>query len=262
MTFIEELILAIIQALLEWLPVSSEGFLILISILFFNGSAEEAFRMAIYFHLGTAISVLIKYRGMYLNAILRDFSLLRLLILATFATGVTAVPLYFFLKNSFLLIDGMIVTLIIGIALLITGTLLKLGRLFQTNRYSINNRKIIDEIGLGIFQGFAILPGISRSGTTVTYLLLRGYNKKDAFTISFLISLPAVVAAIAFDILFEEVSFVISMEYLILTGIVAVIGYLMMSFLLHLAEVLSFDKICYILGFIAILLTFSFMLFF
>jgi len=262
MTFIEELILAIVQAILEWLPVSSEGFLILISILFFNKSAEEAFRMAIYFHLGTAISVLAKYWKTYLNAILHDFLLLRLLILTTLATGVTAIPLYFFLKKSFLLANGMVVTLFIGIALLVTGTLLKLGRLFQTNKYSINKRKILDEIGLGVFQGFAILPGISRSGTTITYLLLRGYNKKDAFTISFLISLPAVIAAIIFDTLFEKIYPIISFEYLILTIIVAVIGYLMMSFLLHLAEVLSFDKICYILGSITILLSLIFMFLF
>ena len=67
MSFKEDLILAIIQAILEWLPVSSEGFLILTSVNVFQESAEEALRAAIYFHLGTALAVLFKYRGKYFD---------------------------------------------------------------------------------------------------------------------------------------------------------------------------------------------------
>jgi undecaprenyl-diphosphatase len=106
---------------------------------------------------------------------------------------------------------------------------------------------------LGLAQGFAILPGISRSGLSITYLILRGFKRADAFKISFIVILPAVVGAILFDLIYKvwikgEQSLAFSYEYLIAMAIVVVLGYLMMNLLLKLADRLSFDKICYILG--------------
>ncbi|RLI65555.1 MAG: hypothetical protein DRO67_02515 [Candidatus Asgardarchaeum californiense] len=259
MSFIEDLILAIIQAILEWLPVSSEGFLILTAVNVFHKPAIEAFRAAIYFHLGTALAVFFKYNKKYINTILfRDLPLLRFLVISAVATAVTGIPLYILLSESFSLFDGMLVTLFIGIALLVTGSLLRFGVLKSSDTLASSERKILDEFLVGIFQGFAILPGISRSGTTVTYFLARGFKKKDAFEMSFLISLPAVLGAIAFDIAYHGTTVALSLEYFILTGLVAVLGYVMMNLLLQLAERLSFDKICYFLGCITIVLVILF----
>ena len=72
MNFFQLLILGIVQALLEWLPVSSEGFIILISTNIFQEAASVAFTVAIYFHLGTAIAVVIKYWRTYIEALTSD----------------------------------------------------------------------------------------------------------------------------------------------------------------------------------------------
>lgn len=261
MDLTEEIILAILQAILEWLPVSSEGFLVLTSVLFFNEPPIYALRVAIYFHLGTALAVFLKYWKTYLRALYNDFETLRLLMVTTIFTGVTGVPLYLFLKDSFGITNGMLVTLFIGIALIVTGIILKAGKNFAVDRLGYEERRIIDEVGLGIFQGFAILPGISRSGTTITYLLLRGYKKEEAFKISFLISLPAVLAAIAFDFLTEGNTFIFSGEYVVLMLLVALIGFAMMNALLIFAKKVSFEKICVSLGGITILLVALFYLF-
>ncbi|MHA1729921.1 MAG: undecaprenyl-diphosphate phosphatase [Promethearchaeota archaeon] len=258
MDFFQEFILAFLQAVLEWLPVSSEGFIVLTAVNLFGESADEALKIAIWFHLGTAIAVLIKYRKTYINAITKDRTILRLLILSVVGTAIIGVPLYFLLDNVFFIVNGMYVTLFIGITLAVTATLLRFGKLKGTGSIKMEERKIGDEFALGIMQGFAILPGISRSGVTMTYLVLRGYNKEDAFKLSFIISLPAVAGAILLDLF---VSIIIKNEpigfdltFLILTAFVAIVGYLMMGVLLRLAKKVSFDNICYILSGITIIL--------
>ena len=70
MNFWQRLVLALIQSILEWLPVSSEGFIVITSVNAFGAEASAALRIALYFHLGTAIAVFIRYRKEYINAIL------------------------------------------------------------------------------------------------------------------------------------------------------------------------------------------------
>ncbi|TFG20395.1 MAG: undecaprenyl-diphosphate phosphatase [Promethearchaeota archaeon] len=259
MNFWQRLVLALIQSILEWLPVSSEGFIVLTSVNAFGADPSAAIRIALYFHLGTAIAVFIKYRKEYIDAILfKDKKLLRLLIVSVLSTAIVAIPLKLLLEKIFTRTAGWVVTLLTGIALIITGMLLQYGTARSQNSLEMGDRKLWDEIGLGIVQGFAILPGISRSGTTYTYLIARGFKKEDAFKMSFLISLPAVIAGIAFDILFDVIiggeSLGFEWDYLVLMLLVAVIGYFMMDALLIIARKISFHYICFLLGSITILL--------
>ena len=77
MNFGQKSVLGFVQALLEWLPVSSQGFIILIAVNAFGEPADDALRLAIYFHLGTALAVLIKYRTFYIGpaCLNKEFSL-------------------------------------------------------------------------------------------------------------------------------------------------------------------------------------------
>ena len=125
---------------------------------------------------------------------------------------------------------------------------MRFGKLKAQDKIQMQNRRIYDEILLGVVQGFAILPGISRSGVTTTYLLLRGFKREDAFKLSFIISLPAICGAIAFDLLFGDVPLVFDWTFIIILLIVAILGYLTMGVLLKVAKKVSFDIICYVLG--------------
>ena len=261
--FLQYLILAIIQGILEWLPVSSEGFLILTAVNVLHMDWEMALRVGIYFHLGTSLSVVLKYWKDYWAAITKDVKLLRFILLATLATGVFGIPLYLLLVElNDVVTDqvGLWITLGIGILLLITATLLRFGRLKQADQKTMDTRTIGDEILLGVCQGFAILPGISRSGTTSTFLILRGYTKEDAFRMSFFISLPAVLGAVAFDVFKELIIndnpgfFIFEWSFLIYLAVAAGIGYFTMDLLLKFAKKSSFDIICYVLGGITIIL--------
>ena len=156
----------------------------------------------------------------------------------------------------------MLITFFIGVALLLTGSLLRFGVLKSSDTLTFSERKLSDELLVGFFQGFSILPGISRSGVTITYFLARGFKRQEAFELSFLMSLPAVLGAIAFDIVYNEVYVDLSLGYFALTGLITVLAYLMMNFLLGLAERLTFDKICYFHGSITIVLVLIFYIFF
>ena len=262
MSFFENLILGFVQALLEWLPVSSSGIVSILALNAFGKTASEAFSLSIFFHLGTAISVLVKYWKTYWDAIVKDRSMLRFLIISTAFTGIIGIPLYLLLRSFFVELVGLTLTLIIGILLLVTATLLRMGKINATNKFSMEERKISDEIFLGACQGLAILPGISRSGTTVTFLLMRGFKKEDAFKMSFIISLPAIIGAVAFELLFpnEEAVFMFGFDYIVVLLFVAIIGFLTMEALLRFARKMPFDIICYVLGGITIILVTIFMI--
>ncbi len=264
MNIIQQFILGFIQAVLEWLPVSSEGFIILAAVNGFGENSAIALRIALYFHLGTALAVAIRYRKLYWDALTKDREMLRFLIISTAATGIVGVPLYLLLGDIFSEFNGgLIITLFIGITLLITATLLRTGKIKAKDSLIMEERTIKDEITLGICQGFAILPGISRSGTTVSFLLLKGYKKEDSFKMSFIISLPAIIAAVIFDFIFEESpgELGINWTFILVIIYVAIVGYFTMDILIKYARKVSFDKICYILGFMTISLVIILLIF-
>jgi len=90
--------------------------------------------------------------------------------------------------------------LIIGVALMITGTLLWFAEKVHSGKRNIHNMRWLDAVIVGIFQGLAITPGISRSGSTIVGSLFRGFNKELATKFSFLISIPAILGATVFEV--------------------------------------------------------------
>ena len=91
-------------------------------------------------------------------------------------------------------------TAIIGFALIITGTLLWIAEKSNSGKRNIKDMNVFDALIVGIFQGFAITPGISRSGSTIVGSLFRGFNKELATKFSFLISIPAILGATVLEV--------------------------------------------------------------
>jgi undecaprenyl-diphosphatase len=107
-----------------------------------------------------------------------------------------------------------------------------------------------DMMVLGLAQGFSVLPGISRSGTTLTLLLLRGIRQEDALTISFIISAPAVLGAIALN---GWPGYVPWETALAMLGSSLIVGYLTMDLLIRFARNVSFSIFCLVLGLLALI---------
>ncbi|MEM2109899.1 MAG: undecaprenyl-diphosphate phosphatase [Candidatus Odinarchaeota archaeon] len=253
------LILALVQGLIEWLPISSQGQLILLLQAAGGLDASTLLSISIWLHLGTLIAVLVYYRRDYISILKpsgNDDKLTRMfMVTATVATGVVAVPIYLFLKNSFPFIVGDFLTLITGILLILTGVIIHLTKR-KIGVKEIGSLSIVDALIVGLVQGFAILPGISRSGVTIAALLWLGYKNQNALKLSFLISAPAVIGAVSIDaVSYPAVIADIPVYILILALIItAIIGFLTIKYFTKLSQKINFSYFCIFLGLIITLI--------
>ncbi len=212
MNIIKAIILGIVQGLTEFLPVSSSGHLAVVQHLL-KVPEDRILFLTVLLHFGTLLSVFFIYskdiimitvefakmlfelitgKGLRVNNEYRTLGIM--IIVATIPTGLMGI----LFKDVFASFYSS--TLIIGISLLITGTLLWFAEKANSGKRNIKSMRWYDAAIVGIFQGFAITPGISRSGSTIVGSLFRGFNKELATRFSFLISIPAILGATVFEV--------------------------------------------------------------
>ncbi|HBH12881.1 MAG: Undecaprenyl-diphosphatase [Clostridiales bacterium 38_11] len=211
MTVFEGIFLGLTQGLTEFLPVSSSGHLAIMSKLF--GIQEGNIFYSVMLHFSTLIAVLIYFRKDIIRLFFSLLSLIRkiakmqnsklalyermvlLLLIATIPTVV--IGLLFSDQFEFLYTDLRFV----GFALIITGTLLLLSEKIGKRNLDLSNISFPKAILIGLFQGLAIAPGISRSGSTIVGALFVGLNREEAARFSFLLSIPAISGAALLEML-------------------------------------------------------------
>ncbi len=263
-----QILVALIQGLVEWLPISSEGQAVLFVYNTSSVPADKIVSVVVWLHLGTALAVVARYPRDFINVLgLRDRVLLRRLLIATIATALTGIPLYLLVRETISSFNGEIINVMVGALLLVTAVVLYLPT--RVNRQLYNDDENADECGrnkeyndpdekraglTGLVQGLSILPGLSRSGVTISALLLMRVDRERALWFSFLMSVPAVVGALFVDILTSDSIFpaVPLLDLLVMEAIVFVTGLLSMEALLRLARRVDFWRLCVILGAVAI----------
>lgn len=192
LTLWQMLILAVVQGITEFLPISSDGHLVVVSALMFNGDQEvldKFIEVNVALHIGTFFSILVYYWQRVWKLLSADRRVLGLIIVGTIPAVLLGLPL------RFLWPEVLSNPLLAGVMLVVTGGLLLLtaGRQEQTGTYqSLSLAKVF---GIGVAQALAILPGLSRSGTTITSGLASGLAPRAAATFSFLLALPAIGGA-------------------------------------------------------------------
>ena len=278
---IEYIVIAIIQGLVEWLPISSSGQVLLASVNIFGIPPEQAFSLSIWVHLGTTIAVIVKMRKDFIRIIksiipgkfeIEDIHVKKRnwLIYATVGTAITAIPLYLLLK--FLIIEfdatqGDLITLVISGFLIITGIVLLIFKKKFGNKTidTISNRELIKDSSIsGLIQGIAILPGISRSGFTISTLIFEKYTQEQSLKLSFLMSVPVALASIGMDIIFGEGSVFGTIDIftiLIMTAVSFIVGYFSMELLLKIARKINFSYFCILYGVLSFVIIVPFMFF-
>jgi undecaprenyl-diphosphatase len=251
MDYLEAIILGVIQGVAEWLPISSEAMVTLAGKLLFGTGLQESLGAAIWLHSGTAISALIYFRNDALSILKSvmssDRRLLIFLLVATLATSISALPLL--LLAFSLEVPEWVFTLAIGIFLLIVAYL-------QRERGDSGLESGLPPIKgaiAGIIQGFAVLPGLSRSGLTIAALLYEDYPLKEAMRLSFLMSIPVTLGIQVF-LPFVGGDFQVSPELVAGSLAAALVGLLTISALMEFAGRVSFFKATLALGIFVILL--------
>jgi len=252
MNGLEAVIAGAIQGMIEWLPISSEAQTMLYMLNILNIDPQTALSYAFYLHFGTMLAVIIKFRNELISIMkspFPEFKLSAIIIFGSIFTAITGIPLYIILRNVSVGGDSDIFTLIIGLMLIITGIVMKHAKhKGHKDIEEINNKDIFLT---GIAQGFAIIPGISRSGITITTLLIRNVKQETALTISFLLSVPATMGILLLD--FNALSQIPFQSMIILTISSLFFGYISMDFLLKFAKNVSFWKFCIIFGLITLI---------
>ena len=253
-----QIIAALIQGLVEWLPMSSQGMVILFAHNIGAAPLESLLALSFWLHLGTMSAVVVRYRKEVLYVLtLKDRTLFRLLLIATVGTVITSLPLYYALKTGVLVPRGELLNILVGLLLLLTGVVLYLtsGRT-PVSESTDTGRSITDRASFvtGLVQGFSVLPGLSRSGVTVSTLLMHRVEKETAFSFSFLMSVPAVLGILCLELLGEGASFggVSPVDLIVMETIVFLTGLASMEALLRLARRVPFWKLCIVLALVAI----------
>jgi len=193
MTVLESILLGLIQGITEFLPVSSSGHLTLFGRIF---EIDEASMMSLttLLHMGTLLAVFVVMRK-EIMAILRDLFGPKTwhLVIATIPAVIAALLLGDFLDTLF---GGAY----LGISFILTGIILLASLLASTKKPGRNQITARDALTAGIGQAVAILPGVSRSGTTLTTLLLSGVERTTAIRFAFLMSIPAILGGFVLDL--------------------------------------------------------------
>ena len=290
MSLLESIILGFIQGVAEFLPVSSSGHLAIFKNFF--GLKEAGIAFDILLHVGTLVAVFIcfwsdiwelivngvgividacKNIGTFfvnlINKNKKDYNkkpyvevistpcrrYVMLIIVATIPTGIMGI----LLKD---MIESVSATLIVpGICLLMTSIILLIADNAKDGNENEANVSYKKAGFVGICQGFATMPGISRSGTTVTACLLAGMDRAFAVKFSFIVSIPAILGAAVLDIpdLFKEgISGGELINYAAGTVVAAVVGYICIKTMLKIVRKKKFKVFsiyCAVMGLISII---------
>jgi undecaprenyl-diphosphatase len=192
MSVLEAILLGIVQGFSEFLPISSSGHLVLLQKIF--GIQEGALTFDIALHLATLTAVVVVYWRKLLEVLKRPFSKLPVyIVLGTIPIGILG-----------LLFNDMIERFFetgatLGVGFIFTGIILMLAENAGKKERDLEKMKVSDPLLIGTAQAVAMLPAVSRSGMTISSALALGIERKTAADFSFLLSIPAILAAVVMD---------------------------------------------------------------
>lgn len=266
MSFISAILLGILQGLTEFIPVSSSGHLVL-SQYFLGIGDNNSILFELFMHLGTLVAVVVFFRKTlweltkslfsWKNTMNREIHrknrcMIMYLGISTLATAV----IYLFFGDVFKQVYEN--PSIVAVLLLVTGGIVFISDYLKDRGVPASNMGIWRSILIGFGQGIAILPGISRSGTTITASLATGIKRKDAAHFSFLLSIPAILAANLSEVkAFTQLDVSHLHSYLAGFFFSAITGYFVIAFLIRLIQgnrLKYFAFYCWFIGLLSLLI--------
>lgn len=274
MNWIEAVALGVVQGLTEFLPVSSSGHLVLFQHLFGLDEPELLFDICV--HVGTLLAVLVVFYRDILDLL---STLVRLPKLALAAGGVRSL----FVNHSefrlmVMIVLGCVPTAVlgilfakiaeqlfgtiwlVGIALLTTGTFLWFTQRQKHGGRPVRKMQLKDALLIGLVQGLAIIPGISRSGATISTALYLGVDRELAGRFSFLLAIPAILGALVLGLDSEAFHTTLPAGTILLGSLAAaVVGYIALVVLLKMVkkgQLHRFAPYCWLVGIMAVVYSF------
>ena len=240
MNFIQAIVFGAVQGLTEFLPISSTAHLILLP--WFMGWPDPGLSFDVALHLGTLVALLIYFWNDWIALARSSLNLVRgntndpnarmafFIVVATIPGGLAGA--LFESKVETVLRSPLIISFtLIALALVLAGAELK-GR----RKKDLGQMSLIDALTVGLAQAIAIIPGVSRSGVTITAALFKGIKRDAAARFSFYLSTPIIAGAVAKKMLdIAKAGFTVDQITPFIVGIVSagIVGYLSIAFLLR-----------------------------
>lgn len=255
------LILGIVQGITEWVPISSKTQDALVYLKFLHGDPNLVVPIILYLHVGTIVAATIYFRKELkemLDAFLKNpsdisthaNSKIGFLFTALLLTAVVGLPLLFLEKIFFPTLDAGLLFAAMGLGLIVTGILLLKQK--GSGQRKLTSVTWKDGVLIGLLQGLSILPGVSRSGTSTTGLIWRGFDSENSFHLSFLLSIPTVIfAELIFYVGGSLYTFPVT-DGLMLALSSFIFGYLTLDALLKLMRKISLAYLAIAMGLIII----------
>ena len=285
MSLLQAIIMGIIQGATEFLPVSSSGHLALFKILF-HVNTDTGLMFDVMLHLGTLIAIFAVYYKDIIRMVVEAFKIIRdvfinivrffrnkfgkeeneylkivtngyrkfvlLVIVSTIPTGIIGLVASDFVEMASEIL------LIPGICLIITSILLFISDRIQGGNKGPKNVSYTNGFIIGICQGIATLPGLSRSGTTIAACLISGFDRRFAVKYSFIMSIPAVLGAAILELKDFSTAALSGTEilyYVIGMAVAAIVGYICIKTMLVIVrnkKFTIFSIYCLIIGALSI----------
>lgn len=261
MTYFSSMFLGLIQGLAEFLPISSSGHLAIFQNIFglISAEADDMF-FDVLLHLGTLLAVFVAYWRDIKALVLEFFTMVHLRklpdgqkpdrlsrrMIAFLIIGTLPLFLIMPIKDKVEVLYSN--NFFIGFALLVTGLLLFVSDRMNHGNKDLRSASILDVILVGVGQAIAVVPGLSRSGTTISAGLARGFDREFAVKFSFLLSIPAVLGAniLSFiDAVEAGIDWSLMPVYLAGVAVAAVSGYLAIRLLKYISQKGSFGGFAY-----------------
>lgn len=272
MEYLQSIILGLVQGLTEFLPVSSSGHLAIFKRILGADALTTTLTLDILLHVGTLVAVfLVYYKDIW--ALIREFfcmiadvlrgkpdfkSPYRRFVLMVIIGSIPAGIVGILLKDAI----STLPLLYVGIALFVTAVLLWLSDRTRVGKKDMATASLGSALWVGFFQGFAILPGISRSGSTIVGARTAGYTREFAVKFSFILSIPAILGAALLDMkdVIESGSLGVDIGAALAgMAVAAVSGFMAIRWLLKLVQKSKlhyFSYYCTVAGILAIVLHF------
>ncbi|MCA9352672.1 undecaprenyl-diphosphate phosphatase [Patescibacteria group bacterium] len=263
----ESIILGSVQGIAEWLPISSEAMIVLVKTNFFPSGMpfSELISFAIFLHTGTLLAVIVYYRKKII-ALFRqclhyqslgqsEKQYIHFIVVATAVSGILGFGLLKYVESHGIWFQNTVfINMLVAVFLVFTSILLYLSE----NHNDLLHKPLSAwrAVATGIFQGFAAIPGISRSGATVAGMGLVGIDKERALELSFLLSIPLVLFA---NIVLNVGTFhALTRDHCIALVSAFVFGMVTIDILLRIVRHVRFSY--FVGGFAVLLMILSFML--
>lgn len=255
------IILGLVQGTSEWLPISSKTQILFASTILFSLPLAVAYAFGLFMEIGSVGSALVYFRR-DIRLVFKDRKLLRYLIVVTAFTGMVGAPLYY-LADKVLSTSPYnigIPMVLLGLVLIGTGLYIRYSRAKPRLTVGLEEMRLKNYVLVGIAQGIAALPGVSRSGMTVSTMLLMGVKPEQAFRLSYLAYIPASLGAFFVTLILSRSQVDTAIQVIEPTGILiaiatsALIGIVVISYLLRFAKKTRIYVIDFVLGTIALVL--------